>query len=220
MRLAEDILRAAERNLMAMPVELREAYKAVVPTRATLWPLAVLLASWHGRERTVNGVDLGAYWSIMDSLANSYPMLEVFLKRVKEATSDLDFYAAGAVYALLIKAVGLDRLKLLLSQPIVDRIRAAVPLPKDFDATRPDAPDGPDRARRLSESPIRRFDAPRFGTPRTAKSEEAPSSNTPTDPELLKLPEPDPETVAAGVLALRGWSPEQIAEKLKGPRRA
>jgi hypothetical protein len=149
-------------------------------------------------------------------------MLEVFLKRVKEARSDLDYYAAGAVFALLIKAVGLDRLKLLLSQPIVNRIREAVPLPKDLDATRPDPPDGPDVMRTLSESPIRRFDAPRFNKPSKAETqpEEAPSSRTPTDPDLLKLPEPEPQTVAAGVLALRGWSPEQIAAALKGPKRA
>jgi hypothetical protein len=216
---AADILAAMERNPMAMPVDLREEYKTLPPTREKLWPLAVLLASWQEREPTIGGIDLSPYWPIVDSVIKTYPLLEVFLRRVKESRSDLDLYAAGAVYALLVKAVGVRQLRTLLSQPIVDRIREVVPLPSDSGSTRPPPPDAPDRARRLSESPIRRFDAPRFTSARKTEPDPAPSSVTPIDAEYAELPAQDPQTIAAGVLAMRGWSPEQIAEKLKGPRR-
>lgn len=216
---AEDILRAMQRNPMAMPVDLREQYKTLPPTPEKLWPLAVLLASWQEREPKINGIDLSGYWPLIDSVIKSYPILEVFLRRVKEASSDLDLYAAGAVYARLVAAVGVGQIRMLLSQPIIQRIRDGVPLPQDTNSTRPPPPDAPDRARRLSESPIRRFDAPRFTTARKSEPDRVPSSVTPLDSEITELPAQDPQTIAAGVLAMRGWSAEQIAEKLKGPKR-
>lgn len=230
MSLAQDILRAAERNIAAMPVELREQYRSVVPSAETLWPLAVLLASWYDRERTINGLDLTPYWGVIESIASTYPMLDVFVNRVRSASSDLDVYAAGAVFGLLVKAVGVSRLRLLLDQPIVARIKAAVPFPRDLNDPRRGLSDAPERMRRLGESPIRRFDAPRFGV-RAAQDTGSPGASgmTPTDAEMISsssgptetaLPELDPRTVTAGVLALAGWKPEEVETLLKGKGRA